>query len=299
MTPALQDENGMMVVLFCGGLGMRLRELTQEMPKPMVRIGEEPILIHLMRYYAHFGHRRFVLCLGHLGEVIIRHFLKSPGEPVVEALTGEALRVHMRDSVSGPWTVTLVPTGLDASIGERLRTVRNYIDGEVFLANYADGLSDLELPTFLRRFGESGAVAGLLSVRLRSSMHLVASGEGGFLTEMRPVAKSDIRINGGFFAFRRRILDLLLPGEDLVDDLFPRLVETRELFGHVYDGFWGCMDTAKDWYALESMDAGGEAPWKVWRRISRASAAGAPLAQFREEPAYRLLGVQREVGELQ
>lgn len=287
----------MTVVLFCGGLGMRMRELSRKLPKPMVRIGEEPILCHLMRYYAHYGHRDFVLCLGYLGEAITEYFLQLADGGAVETLSDGALRVQTaEDSTRARWTVTLLPTGHDVVVGDRLRLARRHVRGEIFLANYTDGLSDLHLPTFLTRFAASGALAGLISVRPSSSMHIVTLGKDGFLSEVRPAAKSEIRVNGGFFAFRREIFDRLLPGEDLLDGLFPRLGQMHEIVGYAHDGFWGCMDTAKDWHELETIDAGGEAPWKVWARRDPASGRGAPAPHPVDEAARRLLGIQDEVG---
>jgi len=265
----------MTVVLFCGGLGLRLREHRRPVPKPMVKIGGEPILRHLMRYYASYGHGHFVLCLGYRAEVVLRHFIGSPDCVDVETVPDAAVRVHLRSDELGRCTVDLVPTGHETSIGERLRAVRRYITQDIFLANYADGLSDLDLPHFLVRFAESGAAAGLISVRSPSTFHLVSVGRGGLVEEVQSAAAADLRVNGGFFAMRREIFDELVPGEDLVGGLFPRLIAGRRLFGYSHEGFWACMDTPKDRLLLEDMDARGHAPWKVWRRSGGGARPGA------------------------
>ena len=254
----------MTVVLFCGGLGIRLRGHASGVPKPLAPIGREPILTHLMRWYAHHGHRDFVLCLGHGGQRIVRHFLRELEPVAVESLAGGVTRIRVRPDPLGEWTVTLVPTGLRARIGERLRAVRGYLDGATFLANYADGLADLDLPDFLERFRASGALGGLITVRPTSSHHLISVDRQGMVDDVRLASESGLRVNGGFFVFRPEIFDWLAPGEDLIDGLFPRLVAERRLFGYPHDGFWACMDTPKDWLALQEMDAAERTPWKVW-----------------------------------
>lgn len=290
----------MTVVLFCGGLGIRLRAHAPGIPKPLVPVGGEPILSHLMRWYAHHGHREFVLCLGHGGPSIVRHFVRGPGCVAAEPLPGGVQRIRVR--VDGPdeWIVTLVPTGRSASIGERLRAVRRYVDGTTFLANYADGLSDLDLPDFVAQFLASGALGGLVAVRPRSTHHFVSVGRRGVVESVRRVAESGLRINGGFFAFRHEVFDWLAAGEDLVDGLFPRLVAHQGLFGYLHDGFWACMDTPKDWLALEEMEAAGNTPWKAWHAgpgdpVAPRQAPGSPSpadhpAQGRVDPLRRRRG---------
>jgi glucose-1-phosphate cytidylyltransferase len=262
------------VVLFCGGLGVRLRAHAPGIPKPLVPIGGEPILSHLMRWYAHHGHREFVLCLGHGGPRIVRHFLRGADRVAPESLPRGVHRIRVRTVSLGEWTVTLVPTGRDASIGERLHAVRSYFDGATFLANYADGLSNLDLPDFIARFLASGALGGLITVRPRSTHHLVSVGRHGVVESVRSAAESGLRVNGGFFVFRREVFEWLAAGEDLVDGLFPRLVAQRRLFGYPHDGFWACMDTPKDWLALQAMEATEKTPWKAW--LSAPEGPGAP-----------------------
>ena len=188
----------MKVVLFCGGLGMRLRTEPDTVPKPMVPIGSRPILWHLMRYYAHHGLKDFILCLGHRGEVIRNY-----------------IREHCAD-----WSVTFVDSGVGASIGERLAATEPYLEGEeVFCANYADGLTDL-------------------------------------------------RVNGGFFIFKRDVFRYLRAGEDLVEEPFQRLIQAQQLVAYRYDGFWIAVDTAKDKQRVDELYASGKPPWLVWSAVS-------------------------------
>lgn len=244
----------MKVVLFCGGLGTRLREHSETIPKPMVVIGERPILWHLMKYYAHFGHTDFILCLGYQGEQI-RHYFAN-----YRASTENA-----RNDVPD-WKIACVDTGVEASIGERLVAVREHLADEAcFLANYSDGLSDLPLDDCLERFGRDGRVASLLCVRPHNSFHTVTPGEDGLVTAMHAAHDSGVWINGGFFAFRQEIFDYIGAGEDLVAAPFERLIAARQLMAYRHEGFWAAMDTFKDKRAFDDMEARGETPWKVWR----------------------------------
>ena len=271
----------MTVVLYCGGKGLRLREAIGDVPKPLAVIGDEPILLHLMRYYAHHGHRHFVLCLGHQAEDIVRHFATSREAVGLETRGPGATRVTLSMGDLGRWDVDLVRTEPAACIGERLRAVRAHVEGTVFLSNYVDGLSDLHLPTFLDGFAASGALVGLVSVPAPWSFHLVRTDRGGRVSAVSSARESRLRVNGGFFAMRREIFDHLGPGEDLVTDVFPRLVAQGILYGYEHDGFWASMDTPADWRALTELDARGDAPWKVWSHGrdagARAEGSRAPV----------------------
>jgi glucose-1-phosphate cytidylyltransferase len=236
---------GVKVVLFCGGLGTRLREFSPTIPKPLVPIGDHPIVWHLMRYYAHFGHDEFILCLGHGAELI---------------------RGYFREQDPG-WRITYVDTGADATVGERLRSVSAHVAGdELFLANYSDGLSDLALDRYVEEFRSSNAFAGLLRVRPSQTFHTVGVDRDGVVTDIRAARHADVWINGGFFVFRPDVFEFLHEGEDLVDEPFRRLTEVGRLRAHTHDGFWAAMDTLHDKVAFDEADASGSAPWKVWTR---------------------------------
>jgi glucose-1-phosphate cytidylyltransferase len=262
----------MKVVLFCGGAGMRLRGYADDIPKPMVQIGTRPILWHLMKYYAHYGHKDFILCLGYKGNSIKDYFLhydESASNDFIWAKGGKQIEFLNRDI--DDWTITFVQTGANATIGERLKTVEPYLDGdEVFLANYSDGLSDAPLPALINRFQQSNAIASLLLVQPTASFDIVHAEENGVVTGVRALSGSDIWINGGFFVLRREIFDYIQPGDELVREPFQRLIEKQALLAHKYTGFWQCMDTFKDKQRLEEMNAEASAPWKVWRRPSEA-----------------------------
>lgn len=258
----------MKVVLFCGGLGMRLREYSETLPKPMVEIGFRPILWHLMKYYAHYGHKDFVLCLGYRGDAIKNYFLNY-SECASNDFTlkggGESIELMNRDI--DDWTITFVDTGRNANIGQRLKAVEPYLKGEdVFLANYADGLTNCELPDVMTNFEKNGAIGSFLSVRPIQSFHIVQVKEDGGVADIKDLNNSGLWINGGFMVFRNQIFDYIRAGEELVHEPFQRLIKDNKLITYRYEGFWASMDTFKDKQRLDDMYARGETPWMVWQR---------------------------------
>jgi glucose-1-phosphate cytidylyltransferase len=257
----------MKVVLFCGGAGMRLRGYADDVPKPMVQIGSRPILWHLMKYYAHFGHKDFILCLGYKGGVIKDYFLnydESVSNNFVWSQAGK--KIHLLNRDIDDWTITFVETGLNSNIGERLRQVEPFLEGEeMFLANYGDGLSDAPLPDMIENLRGSDAIGSLLLVQPTASFDLVHVKPQGTVGQISPLVQSDIWINGGFFVFRKEIFRYMNPGEELVRQPFQRLIEKNALLAYKCNGFWQCMDTFKDKQALEELNQ-GSAPWKVWSK---------------------------------
>jgi glucose-1-phosphate cytidylyltransferase len=263
----------MKVVLFCGGLGMRLREHSERVPKPMVNIGYRPILWHVMKYYAHYGHKDFILCLGWKADVI-KHYFLNYNECVSNdfVLSEGGSRVDLLNSDIHDWSITFVDTGVASSIGQRLKAVEPHVRGEeVFLANYTDGLTDAPLPELIDCLYRNDAVAALLSVKPSQSFHAVATNEGEEIVAMEPIAEADVWMNGGFFVLRPEIFDYMEEGDELVAQPFRRLIRQRLLCTVKYDGFWGCMDTFKEKQDLDDMYANGNAPWEVWRHAGAES----------------------------
>jgi glucose-1-phosphate cytidylyltransferase len=261
----------MKVVLFCGGLGTRLREHSETVPKPIVNIGDRPIVWHLMKYYAHFGHTEFILCLGYRGDLIKQYFVEY-----VEWLSNDFelvgrngdIRLYNRDL--GDWRITFADTGLYANVGQRLLAVRRYLENEpVFLANYSDGLSDLPLDVYLQNFVARDKIASFACVRPNGSFHTVSVSPEGLVRDIRPVTSTDVWINGGFFAFKHDIFDYIKDGEELVEEPFHRLIGLDQLTAYRHEGFWACMDTLKDKQAFDDMNARGNVPWQVWRSPER------------------------------
>jgi len=279
----------MKVVLFCGGLGMRLRDYAENVPKPMVPIGYRPILWHLMKYYAHFGHKDFILCLGYRGDLIKQYFLNY--EECVSndfILSHGGRRRELLNSDIEDWRITFVDTGLNANIGERLLAVQPYLEGEeMFLANYADGLTDLHLPDQIEHLERSGKIASFIAVKPNLSYHFLTASEDGTVTGFRDIAQSGLRVNGGFFVFRQEIFDYIRPGEELVHEPFQRLIADGELVAYKYDGFWLPMDTAKDKKRLDDLYDSGNPPWFVWKRATPRPAVTPLTARIRVDRRER------------
>jgi glucose-1-phosphate cytidylyltransferase len=263
----------MKVVLFCGGLGMRIREAGENVPKPMVTIGYRPILWHLMKYYAHYGHHEFILCLGYRGDVIKNYFLnynECLSNDFVLSEGGKKLDLIRRDIQN--WKITFVETGATSNIGQRLKAVERLVgDDPMFLANYSDGLSNLPMPVQLEQFQRHDSVASFASVKPNLSYHTVSTSSSGLVTAIQDIQQTPLRINGGFFVLKREIFDYLKPGEELVREPFHRLVREQRLSAFEYDGFWMSMDTFKDRQQLEDIYARGGAPWEVWNMAPEPS----------------------------
>jgi glucose-1-phosphate cytidylyltransferase len=255
----------MKVVLFCGGFGLRMRDGQGSAPKPMSMIGDRPLLWHVMRYYAHFGHTDFILCLGYGAAAVKDYFLKYD-ETLSNDFTlssgGRELQLHSTDITD--WKITFIDTGLRATIGERLARVRSHVEGEeIFLANYADTLTDAPLPEMVQRFRESGATASMIAVPPPSTHHVVDLTDDGIVTAVRELREGQWE-NGGYFIMRQGIFDVLREGEDMVPHAFGRLAEHEALLAQRYDGFWRAADTFKDRAELEEMFHRGECPWMLW-----------------------------------
>jgi glucose-1-phosphate cytidylyltransferase len=258
----------MKVVLFCGGFGMRLREYSEAVPKPMVNIGYRPIMWHIMKYYAHFGHKDFILCLGWKANAIKEYFLdynECLSNDFVLSSGGNALKLLSSDIQD--WTITFVDTGTATIIGQRLKAVEPYLEGEeTFLANYSDGLTDLHLPELIDFHHRLNSVATFLSVRPSQSFHSVVADGSGHVRDIQAVADGDMWMNGGYFVLNRRIFDYLHEGEELIEEPFQRLIAERRLATLRHAGFWCCMDTYKEKQTLDDMYARGDTPWEVWKR---------------------------------
>jgi glucose-1-phosphate cytidylyltransferase len=256
----------MKVVLFAGGLGLRMREYSDRIPKPMVMIGYRPVLWHLMRYYAHFGHTDFIICLGHQGDVIKRYFLEY-SETISNdfVLSGGGKEVQLLNSDIDSWTMTFVDTGVQASIGERLMAVREHVAGErTFLANYSDGLADVPIDEVVALHEAKRAVATFISVVPRISFHFVDVDGDDRVVRVRDAAEAGVRINGGYFVLDQTIFDHMEPGDELVLEPFDRLMKCSKLVAYRHDGFWAGMDTFKDRQTLEDLHQAGGAPWEIW-----------------------------------
>ncbi|QDQ96661.1 sugar phosphate nucleotidyltransferase [Tomitella fengzijianii] len=267
----------MKVVLFCGGYGMRMRNSAHDqVPKPLQMVGPRPLIWHVMRYYAHFGHTEFILCLGYGARSIKEYFL-SCSQTAAGDFTLHGGQVQTLSSDLDGWSITFVDTGLESAIGERLRRVRPYLDGDgMFLANYADVLTDAPLDRMVDRFDASGAAASMLIVPPQSSFHCVDTDNAGLVTAITPVSRFPVYENGGYFVLTPEVFDNLPAGGDLVGDACMALAAQRRLFGYHYDGFWKPADTFKERAELDAAYHRGDRPWMVWERAAESAAAPAP-----------------------
>lgn len=254
----------MKVVLFCGGLGMRLRDYLDQIPKPMVPIGYRPILWHVMKHYADDGYKDFILCLGYKADVI-KNYFRNYDESVSNDFVFEqgGKEIQMLHSDIDDWRITFVDTGVNANIAQRLMAVKPYLEGEVvFLANYSDGLTDLSISTLVEEHKKREAVASFLCIKPRHSFHVVvADADTGRVINIEDTNSADFWVNGGYFVLNKEIFDYIGEGEELVNEPFQKLIAESKLYAHKYTGFWGCMDTYKEKQMLDELHDSGHAPW--------------------------------------
>jgi glucose-1-phosphate cytidylyltransferase len=263
----------MKVVLFCGGLGTRLRDASGGLPKPMVNIGYRPILWHIMKYYAHYGHKEFILCLGYKPDVIKNFFLHYDQCLSTDfTLSNGSRQLHLKESDISDWSITFADTGLKSNIGQRLKAAEKYLtDDDIFLANYADVLTDLSLPYMIDSFVKSEKIASFICVKPSQTFHVVSLRDGNLVESIQYVRDIDLTINGGYFIFRKQIFDYIKDGEELVVEPFQRLIKENQLIAYKYDKFWHCMDTFKEQQELNDMFEQGTAPWEVWKNKERTT----------------------------
>lgn len=265
----------MKVVLFCGGLGMRMRDGITDAPKPMAMIGDRPLMWHVMRYYAHFGHKEFILCLGYGGAAVKDYFLnydETISNDFVMENGGTDVTLFSTDI--SDWRISFVDTGLHSPIGERLRRVKHLVENDdMFLANYADVLTDAPLPEMIDQLSNSDAIASLLAAPMQSSHHVVDIDDNGTVSRIMPVRDLRQWENGGYFVLRPGIFDVLNAGEDLVENALTRLIPQGRVLAYPHKGFWTAADTVKDRILLEQAYHRAECPWMLWdpERSGRAA----------------------------
>jgi glucose-1-phosphate cytidylyltransferase len=268
----------MKVVLFCGGYGMRMRDGASDLPKPMTTVGPRPLIWHVMRYYAHFGHKDFVLCLGY-GAHHIKDFFLNYAETASNDFVLRQGRIELLSSDIQDWNIIFAHTGLDSPIGERLRRVRQHVEGEeMFLANYADVLTDLPLSDMIDAFKASDAVASLLAVPPQSAFHCVDLGDNDRIASIRTLQQMPLWENGGYFALRPEIFDFLPENGDLIADACMPLAAQGRMLAYRHSGFWHPADTVKERTALEAMYRSGASPWMLWGNTGHRDPLQAAIA---------------------
>ncbi|MBL0348758.1 MAG: glucose-1-phosphate cytidylyltransferase [Elusimicrobia bacterium] len=261
----------MKVVILCGGRGTRLGDVAENKPKPMVPIGPRPLLWHLMRYYAHWGHNEFVLCLGHKGEIIKDYFVnyKMRTTDLTVTLGRESKIDYHGPDADTPWRVTLADTGDNAMTGARIKRIQKYVAGEKnFFLTYGDGLSDVNLKALLAAHESHGKIMTLCGVHPTGRFGEILSDNRGRVIEFHEKPKSGGgRVSGGFFVCRQELFNYLEDRDDLVFELGPmsRLARDGQLMVFEHDGFWQPMDTPREFAALNALLDEGKAPWMIWR----------------------------------
>lgn len=261
----------MKVVLFCGGQGMRLREYSEKIPKPMVPIGYRPVLWHVMKYYAHFGHKDFILCLGYQADVIKDYFVNYHEYVSNDFVLNRGSGVKLMNTDIDDWNITFADTGVNSNIGQRLLAAKKYLVGEkMFLANYSDGLTDLPLDEMVTKFQSTNKIASFMAARPTRSFHMATIGPDNVVTDLSALSeRRDAWINAGYFVFRDEIFNYIHPGEELVEEPFRRLIESQALLSHPHEGAFLTMDTFKEKQTLDEMYAKGDTPWQVWKSDKR------------------------------
>lgn len=256
----------MKTVILAGGLGSRLMEETELRPKPMVEIGERPILWHVMKHYTHYGMREFVIALGYRGEVIKRYFAEAVSLDGSMTVRTRERRIERHDESKEDWVVHLVETGADAMTGGRLKQLAAWLGDGTFMMTYGDGLSNVDLNALCAFHKKHGRLATVTAVRPPSRF-------GGIELNGEHVARFSEKaqitegwINGGFFVLEPGVIDYI-EGRDTYWEREPleRLTEEGQLMAFRHDAFWQPMDTLRDKRSLESLWTSGQAPWKVWR----------------------------------
>lgn len=263
------DPKDIPVVILCGGMGTRLREASEKLPKPLVDIGGKPILWHVMKTYSHYGFRRFILCLGYKGDQIRRYFLdyrEHVNDFTLNLSSTEQPQWH-GDPAAEDWEITFVDTGLLTGTGARVKRVAEHLDSDVFMLTYGDGIGDVDIAGVLADHERSGRLATLTGVHPSSrygEMHV----DGDLVTEFneKPTLATGW-VNGGFFAFNRLVIDKYFdddPSTMLEAKPLQRIAADGELSVHKHEGFWMGMDTFRDWTELNARWDAGSPPWRVW-----------------------------------
>jgi len=254
------------VVILAGGFGTRISEESHLKPKPMIEIGERPILWHIMKIYSSYGFNDFIICLGYKAYIIKEYFADYylHTSDVTFDLSCNSMTVHNNNSE--PWKVTLVDTGLETMTGGRIRRIQPYIGSETFLLTYGDGVSDVNLSELVRFHQSHEKTMTVTAIRLDQRFGILAVDESNKINAFREKSKDDCdTINGGFMVCNPEIFHYL-KGDDTILEKEPieSLVRDGQLMAYKHDGFWQCMDTQRDKQRLENVWATGSAPWKIW-----------------------------------
>jgi len=258
----------MKVVILAGGYGTRISEESHLRPKPMIEIGDKPILWHIMKEYSFYGFNEFIICAGYKQQVIKEWFANyylHNSDITFDFTDHNRMTVH--SNVAEPWKVTIVDTGLNTMTGGRIRRIRPYVEGETFMLTYGDGVCALDMNDLLRFHREQGTIATITAIRLGQRFGIIDVGDDHKITSFREKEESDVaRINGGYMVMEPKIFDYLEDDRTIFEqEPLRRLVKDKELSAYEYDGFWQCMDTKREMDLLDRLIRTNQAPWMVWQ----------------------------------
>lgn len=255
----------MKVVILAGGYGTRFAEETNTKPKPMITLGEHPILWHIMKHFAHYGFNDFVIALGYLGEVVKKYFVDYytlESDLTINLKTGDMI-THEKQRED--WNVTLVDTGIQTYTGGRIKRLQSWLGDEPFFLTYGDGVSNIDLNGLVNTHQQHNRLATITAVRPPSRFGSVQFKEGIVHNFTEKSTIGDDWINGGYMVMQPDIFDYIQgDSDDLAHDVLPKLAQDRQLAVHIHDGFWQCMDNIRDKRYLENLWMSGNASWKIW-----------------------------------
>lgn len=259
----------MKVVILCGGLGTRIREETEFKPKPLVQIGSNPIIWHIMKIFSYFGYNEFILCLGYKGELLKEYFYKYEilnSDFTVTLGRNNEIEKH-GDHLEAGWRITLVDTGLHAFKGARLKKIEKFINGDNFMVTYGDGLANIDINKLIEFHESHGKIATVTGVHPPARFGELLTNSNIVKTFSEKPQTSSGHINGGFFVFKKEILDYLEHHDDcdLEYGILEELANRGQLVMYEHSGFWQCMDNLRDMELLNNLWNSGNAPWKIWK----------------------------------
>jgi glucose-1-phosphate cytidylyltransferase len=256
----------MKVVILCGGMGTRMKEETEFKPKPLVLVGKHPILWHIMKHYAHYGFKEFILCLGYKGDMIKDYFLNYDymSNDFTLGLDGQkTVEFHRKGDIEN-WKITFVDTGLETNTGGRIKKIQKFIKDDDFFCTYGDGVSDVNLLKLLEFHMKQGKIVTLTGLHPVSKYGIIKTDQSNMVNYFveKPVMKD--LISGGYFVFNKKIFDYLNENSVLEKDPFEILSKKRQIAVFKHEGFWMCMDTYKEAQKLNDIWNSGKSPWRVW-----------------------------------
>ena len=258
------------VVILCGGKGTRLREQTEEIPKPLVEIGGMPIVWHIMKSYAHYGFKNFVLCLGYKGEKIkdffINFYYRAKTDFVIENGQYQSLRISNNPKSNDvyDWKIIFAETGIETNTGGRIKKIQPYIHHETFFVTYGDGLANINFIDLLNYHKKHKKIATMTCIQPYSQFGIVEIGNNNLIRKYHEKPRMKEWVNGGFFVFNKQIFSMIKNEDILEQEPMRRFEEKKQIVGYPFDKFWACMDTYKDSQKLNDLWNSSNPPWKIW-----------------------------------